>query len=126
MKATPWPVHEPTVPEVIRLDKPEFVAPRKERAAAVGHLCIKQEYLDAHGYTQHGPKRQSIIVIHGNKAKSMVPHSEQCRARITAEIAQTEGGQEKLQKVFDKSDRYYAEKARKARAGPVNCRGGEC
>ena len=96
--ATPWSTHEPTILEVIRLDRAEIEAPRKERVVAVRRLYIKREHLDFYGYAQHCPKWQSIIV-HGNEAKSTVPHSEQCRARITAEVAKTEGGQEKLQKV---------------------------
>ena len=111
--ATPWSTHEPTVPEVIRLDKAEADLPRQERVAAVRRLHIKQENLDFCGYTQHCPKCQSIIV-HGNKAKSTVPHSEQCRARITAGVAKTEEGQQRLQKVTDQSDRFYAEKIRQS------------
>ena len=101
--ATPWSTHEPTVPKVIRLDKAEAEPPCEERAAAVRRLYIKQEYLDLYGYTQHCPKCQSIIV-HGSEARSNVPHSEQCRARIAAEVAKTEEGRERLQKVTDKSD----------------------
>ena len=77
--------------------------------AAVRRLYIKQEYLDLYRYTQHCPKCLSIIV-HGSEARSTVPHSERCRARITAEVAKTEDGQERLEKVTDKSDRFYAKK----------------
>ena len=91
--------------------------------AAVRRLYIKQEYLDLYGYTQHCPKCQSIIV-HGNEAKSTVPHSEQCRARIMAEVAKTEGEQEKLQKVIDESDCYYAEKSEREKHSLIDCRGG--
>ena len=85
---------------------------------------IKQEYLDAYVYTQHCPKCQNIT-IHGNEAKSTVPHSEQCRARITAEVAKTEGGQDKLQKVLDKTDRYDAEHIKESESQSDELRGGE-
>ena len=111
--ATPWSMHEPTIPEVIRLDRAEAEVPPKERVAAVGRLYIKQEDLDLYGYTQHCPKCESIIV-HGNESRSTVPYSEQCRARITAEVAKTEEGQERLQEVTDKSDHFYAEKIRQS------------
>ena len=49
------------------------------------------------------------VSVQVTKSTSTAPNSEQCRLRSAAEVAKTEGGQKKLQKVSDKSDRDYAE-----------------
>ena len=57
VNATPRPVRDPTVPEVIRLDKPEVDIARKGKVAAVRRLYIKQEYMHAYGYSPNSPTR---------------------------------------------------------------------
>ena len=86
VSATPWSVHEAQKPGVIQHDPTIEPALRsEEKITQVRRLYIRQADLMRHGYTKNCPICQHMIT-HGTNTGSM-PHTEECRQRITEEVA---------------------------------------
>ena len=71
-------------------------------------MHIRQDDLDAFGYTAGCEKCQSISGR--GKGETSTPHSDICRARIMAEMAKTEEGIARLARMNERVDRYVAER----------------
>ena len=93
--ATPWSIHEPTVPEVIRVEGGVGHEDKPGRAPVVRRLYIRQSDLDGpegFGYTKGAPSVRAYLT-YGPMVENSTPHSAACRARIEAELSKTDKGQ---------------------------------
>ena len=104
--ATPWTTHEAPTPEVIH-HKQSDIPPTLDKAPQLRRVYIKQADLNRFGYTQ-GCKRCQHILMYGPSSGTM-PHSDACRARIVAELSNTEDGRARLERLTERTDRYIAE-----------------
>ena len=112
--ATPWSIHEPTVPEVI-YHKPGEEQPMLDKVAQIRRVYIRQADLDTYGYTQGCKRCQHILVYGANKGT--MPHSDVCRARIMEEMSKHATGRARLEKLNERTDKYLAEHLRKNAEG---------
>ena len=107
MLTTPWALHESEAPGVIHHKSTTQVEVAQNKPAQVRRLYIVPEDLEAHGYTKNRRKCQHILT-HGPNTGTM-PHSEECRARITAALSETPAGRIRIQKMMEKGDKFIAE-----------------
>ena len=84
--ATPWSVHETSETEVIH-HKSQTEAPTVDTPAQVRRIYIEQADLEQFSDTK-GCKRCQHILVNGPN-KGTMPHTDACRARITAALEQT-------------------------------------
>ena len=101
--ATPWANSEASMPEVIHFQPGEGLAPA-EREMQVRRVYIRQADLDEFGYTQGCRRCQHILTYGPNKGT--MPHSDECRARITAALRQTDHGRARLERIEAREDRF--------------------
>ena len=105
MLSTTWKSHSPITHEAIEHQPVERVT-TTDKTTTIRRLYIRQDDLDAHGYTQHCPKCQHIMV-HGSNTPATMSHSTQCHNRITEAIAATPAGRARLDKLTDKRKPTY-------------------
>ena len=89
----------------------------------VRRLYILPEDLEEHGYTKNCRKCQQLLT-HGPNTGTM-PHSEECRARITAALSQTPAGRIRIQKMMEKGDKFIAEHTKGHNEHAAPAQGGE-
>ena len=77
---------------------------------------MKQADLEAFGYTP-GCKRCQSILTYGSAQGSM-PHSDACRLRIIEELKKMPAGLKRVEKMLERTDRFYAEEIEKNSARP--------
>ena len=87
--ATPWSTHVKPESEVIH-HKREGEAPQADELVPVRRLYIRQPDLDQFAYTKACRQCQRILT-HGAQ-KATMTHSDECRARIMAELDRTPEG----------------------------------
>ena len=96
MLTTPWALREPDALGVIHHKSTTQVEVAQNKPAQLRRLYISPEDLEAHGYTKTCKKCQHLLT-HGPNTGTM-PHSEECRARITAALSETPAGRVQIQK----------------------------
>ena len=107
--ATPWTVHESSVPEVIH-HSPGPEPAVENKLPQVRRVYVRQDDLNVHGYTK-GCKRCQHILTYGPGTGTM-PHSGACRERIMSELAKTEKGRLRLARMNERADKFIAEHMR--------------
>ena len=110
MLSTPWKSHTPIEPDVIH-HQPTDRVETTTKTPTIRRLDIRQDDLEALGYTENCLKYQHIIV-HGQSTPATMNHSAQCSTRITEAIAGTTVGQARLSKLVEKDNRHLAEHLR--------------
>ena len=95
-----WKSHTPIEPDVIHRQPTDQVK-TTTKTPTIRRLYIRQDDLEAHGYTENCPKCQHIIV-HGQSTPATMNHSTQSRTRITEAIASTANGQTRLNRLVEK------------------------
>ena len=111
ISSTPWSIHTAANPDGVFVEK----AVKEDTTAnivKVRKIYIRQADLDAFGYTPSCKKCQSILG-HG-KGETPAPHSDICRARITAEIFRTPESEARLARINERAVRFIAERIQEA------------
>ena len=105
---TPWSMHKESEPHV-RFPEREVAEGevRPDDVRPVRRIYIKQSDLDRYGYTTGCPKCEDII---RGATKSTVNHSDTCRKRIEAKLAETEEGRTRLGAATERSERFLEQK----------------
>ena len=122
VSVTPWSMHERQVPEITHREA-EPAVETQEKESQIRKFYIKQSDLDAYGYTQHCPRYDRILAY--GPGSATMPHSLACRARIEAAVAGTAQGQQRLQRVREREDRYLAEQVQQGDHRDVDVAQGE-
>jgi hypothetical protein len=111
ISSTPWSIHTAANPDGVFVEKAvneDTIAD----IAKVRKIYIRQADLDAFGYTPGCKKCQSILGR--GKGETSAPHSDICRAGITAEISKTSEGEARLARITERADRFIAERIQEA------------
>ena len=102
----PWALHESEAPGVVQHKSTTQAVVAQSKPAQVRCLYIMPEDFETNGYTKNCRECQHILA-HGPNTGTM-PHTEQCRARITAALSKTPAGRARIQKMMEKGDRFIA------------------
>ena len=108
LAATPWQSRQATEPEVVFRGKeavPETTTVLEIRE--VRRVYIKQEDLEAFGYTKGCPRCDNILRY--GYGKTTKGHNDTCRKRIMERLAETPQGQLRIARMTERVDQYVSD-----------------
>jgi hypothetical protein len=111
VSSTPWSIHTTANPDGVFVEK----AVKEDTTADIAKvrkIYIRQADFDAFGYTPACKKCQSILGR--GKGETSAPHSDICRARLTAEISKTPEGEARIAQINERADRFIADRIQEA------------
>ena len=113
--ATPWDLHRPRGPEVIFKDRPDKTKDENfdERVSVARQVYFKTEDLEEHGLTRGCPRCNHQLRYGPERTGKL--HSQLCRARIMAELAETTAGRLRVSASTHRMDRIVAKLGQQVR-----------